>query len=119
MEKLIPTFSEFVNENLNEELSVEDQLEKLIQGDVESISISYDDSGNTEVTVFISGNEIGYDDDQWYDITWLPKTEEIESGTYKDRKFKKFVTASNWSGKVKNVKDFAAVINGDAKGEWE
>ena len=119
MEKLIPTFSEFVNENLNEELSVEDQLEKLIQGDVESISISYDDDSNTEVTVFISGNEMGYDDDQWYEITWYPKTKEVASGTYADKNRKNFVTASNWDKKIKNTKEFADVINRDAKGEWD
>ena len=107
--KHINTFEGFLNEAFTES-----QIAKLLS--VSPISIT---AKPNEVTVVVSGNDLGYDDNQYYKMTWSPDDSSVDSGTYKDARCTKLVTADTWSEEVNSLEDFAAVINGEADGEFE
>lgn len=107
--KHLKTFESYVNEAYTES-----QVEKLLDMDPISLTVKPD-----EITVVISGNDLGYDDDQYYKISWYPADKSIESGTFQDARCTRFVAANNWSEDVASLEDFADVVNGNAKGDWD
>jgi hypothetical protein len=96
-------------------LFTEEQVESLLCM-MDPISISVKKS---EVAVVVTGKDLGYDDGQYYKLEWFPADEYIESSTYKDARLTKFVCVNSWSEAVTSLENFAAVINGNAEGNWE
>jgi hypothetical protein len=92
----------------------ESQVERLLNMDPIKITVKPD-----EVTVVVAGNDLGYDDDQYYEISWYPSDKEVQSGAFKDARCTKFISGNDWSEEVKSLEDFADVVNGDADGDWE
>jgi hypothetical protein len=106
--KNLKTFESFVNEAYAEK-----QVNDLLNMYPISLSIKRD-----KISVVYSGWDLGYDDGKYHKITWNPEDKSVESGAYKDRRCTKFVTASNWSEDVTSLEDFADIVNGKAKGDW-
>lgn len=117
MKKYTQTFEEFNEGVIGFNMYSTGDKKKL--SDLLKVKAKIKISGKNEIEVKVSGNELGYDDDQWYSITWDPKNKSVESGTYTDKKLKDFVTATNWSKEAKTIEEFADIINGESKGEWE
>ena len=92
----------------------ESQVERLLNMDPIKITVKPD-----EVTVVVEGNDLGYDDDQYYKISWYPSDKQVQSGAFKDARCTKFISGNDWSEEVKSLEDFADVVNGDADGGWE
>ena len=93
----------------------ESQVERLLNMDPIKITVKPD-----EVTVVVEGNDLGYDDDQYYKISWYPSDKQVQSGAFKDARCTKRVGIGDvWSEEVKSLEDFADVVNGDADGGWE
>lgn len=107
--KHIKLFEQFINEKKFTKTQVEDLLEV----NPEKITVESD-----EVTVVVSGNELGYDDDQYYEITWYISDKRVESGTFKDSRLKNYVFSNQYSEEVDSLEAFANVLNGKSKGEF-
>ena len=106
--KNLKTFESFVNEAY-----AESQVTDLLNAYPISLSIKRD-----KISVVMHGWHIGEYDGKYHKFTWYPEDKSVESGVYKDPRCTKFVTAINWSEDVTSLEDFADIINGKAKGEW-
>jgi hypothetical protein len=108
--KHIKLFEGFISESFSEE-----ELTNMLAFEPLKVDIKPD-----SVEVIVSGNDLGYDDDQYYHMVWYPADKTVESGTFKDPYLRKFVTGNNWSEDVNTLEEFAAVVDGSAEsGDWE
>jgi hypothetical protein len=81
-------------------------VEDLLDVKAEKISVSPD-----KISVVVSGNELGYDDNQYYETTWYISKKRVETGDYEDSKLKKQITADVLDGEVDSLEAFAAIVN--------
>ena len=84
-------------------------VEDLLDVKAEKISVS-----PNEISVVVSGNELGYDDNQYYETTWYISNKRVETAAYKDRRLNNQITADVLDDEVDSLEAFAAIVN---KGE--
>ena len=68
-------------------------------------------------TVVLSGETLGYNDKNIYEISWDPNTGEVTDEVY-DRSGDYIGSGSTWSEPVTSVEEFIDVITQNAEGSW-
>lgn len=85
-------------------------VEALLEVTAEKIAVTKND-----VRVVVSGKELGYNDGQYYEMTWTISDKEVQSDAYADCRLRDFITTNVYTGEVTSLEAFAKVVNGKAE----
>jgi hypothetical protein len=82
------------------------QVDELLEVSYEKLTVKPD-----EISVVVSGNKLGYDDDQYYETVWYISDKRVETAVYGDKGLKDQITADVLSGEVDSLEAFASIVN--------